>query len=1128
MDKEKLRLRQISNKYLAQGLKEKNLDSKLVYIDFAIQADKENDEAMYHKAHLFYEKSNYEDANKYYNKALEINPKNGTVYSEKGNTLIKLKKYDEAYNCYDEALKINPKNSDAYYGKEYALIHSKKYDEKIKFYNGVLRINPKNEKTLYKLGYTLYKVGKNKEAIDCYIKLLEICPKNEILGNHENYDYNSFALFKLGKYEEAIKYCDKFLDKNPKNNTVWNYKGNALSNLGRYDGAIECYKKSLEIKPEDENAWYNIGYYLYKLSKYEDTLKYFQKTLEINSKDASAWEYQGNAFLKLGKYWDAIKCYDKYIEINPESFEVLKNRKNAIFLNNELNDRILILTKNKNELIKRVIHNLENSNIVLKNILHFLLSSDSYLVYSDRIGLLSKLEDYETILFDLKQKKDKFEKYFNDLVETSLNELNALRNKIENFNKELIERHMKEYDFLFKKSTFDLDREQKTAIIIDDRHNLVVAGAGSGKTEVLITKIAYLVERKIEPDRILALAFNEKAVSDIKNRLNKRFGIEVKVKTFHSFGNEVLSKPKLRFENEIEFGKFINKLYTKAEEEPSFQDKLRDYMLHFGEEEIKQECEFETKEKWYQYMRGLTYTTLDRTPVKSEAERTIFNFLFTHKINQEDIKFEYEPLSLKMLNYRDKNNEIKILRPDFLMLDYNIIIEHWAIDERGQVPKWFKPGYQENMKLKKEIFKNHKEYSLMETNFGEYKENNFINNFENELIKRIKRKYPDQVLDFTPIGYSELVEKVWENCIDWMKENPKYIATFIKKAKTNGLNPEKILERLETEKWSPKQKAFAVLALVIYRDYENELKQTNQIDFSDMINHAIDELKTNKSLYEKSFDHILIDEYQDISRQRYRLIKALMAKNCNCKLFCVGDDWQSIMGFTGSNLEYFINFQSYFDHPEITYLSRNYRSIQSIVGAGAELIKNNGGQLQKQTIANNRHEMKICVYKYPHNALTYNQQTLEHFVNKVKEYQMNGYSPQDIMILYRARNEKTKGLLDQIIDYAKFNNVSIKKDTQDRSYSPLRTIHTSKGLEAKIVILLCVDKGLYGFPSEIDDPTIFEPAMCVKIVDKEAEERRLFYVAITRSKENVIIYTQKDNESKFLDEIQKYIEIIEF
>lgn len=791
--------------------------------------------------------------------------------------------------------------------------------------------------------------------------------------------------------------------------------------------------------------------------------------------------------------------------------------------------KILDLTRNKDELTKRVINELETSNKEIKNILNYLICADTYLIYSDRTGVLSKLEEYKLILFRLKQKKEIFEKYFNDIVETSINEVNISLNTIENFNKNLIERRKKEYDILFKRSNTDLNDEQKTAIITDDKHNLVVAGAGSGKTEVLITRIAYLVLRKqekISSGRILALAFQNKAGKEIEERLNKKFGIEVKIKTFHSFGYEILSKPKLKFDTDNEYNKFISELYKKAEKEPIFQNKLLDYMLHFGDEEvIKHESDFKTKNEWYQYIQNLTYTTLDGTKVKSEGERTIFNFLFTHKINERYINFRYEHPA-EWMNYKTEKDEIKTPRPDFFLPEYNIYIEHWAIDEKGNVPKWFDQDYNKGMNAKKEKFKQQDKYSLIETSYGEYKKNDFIDGFKNKLIKDIKRKYPDKDFVFNEMGYSEIVKRVWLNCKESMERNPKDIANFITKAKTNGLTSEKILERLEKEVWSPKQKAFAELALIIYFEYEKELKSTNQIDFSDMINQAIVELETNELLYENSFDHILIDEYQDISKQRYRLIKALMAKNPNCKLFCVGDDWQSIMGFSGSNLNYFIKFQDYFDHPARTDLSINYRSIKSIVDTGAELIKYNGdGQLKKQTIANNNQEKKIFVFSYQHkNTLTYHQQIAEHCVNMIKEYQMNGYSPQDIMILYRSRKIQ---LLNRIKEYADFNNVNIKFDSKSPHHSPLMTVHKSKGLQAKIVFILSVDRGLYGFPSEIEDPFIFEPAMDIKITNKEEEERRLFYVAITRSKEDVIIYTQKDNESMFLDEIQKYIEVIE-
>ncbi|MCX9026014.1 MAG: UvrD-helicase domain-containing protein [Candidatus Methanoperedens sp.] len=880
----------------------------------------------------------------------------------------------------------------------------------------------------------------------------------------------------------------------------------------------------------------NINENIFILTKRRDELTY----KVINEIETSNQQLKNN--LKHLKDADTFLIYSVRADLLGK-LEDLRNSLHCLKLKNEKFEKYF------NDLIETSINEVMSYKITIENfnkelierrkkeyefLLKHLKDADTFLIYSVRADLLSKLEDFRNTLHHLKSKNEKFEKYFNDFIETSINEVIAFKITIDNFNKELVERRKKEYEFLFNKSTVGLNDEQKTAIITDDKHNLVVAGAGSGKTEVLITRIAYLALRKQEtvaPNRILALAFQNKAAKEIEERLNKRFGIEVKIKTFHSLGLEVLTNaslnPKLKFNGdnfESGYNEFMAELYKKAENEPSFQNKLLDYMLYFGDnEQIKQESDFEKKDEWYQYMQNLVYTALNGTKVKSEGERTILNFLFTHKINGKYIKVLYENPA-EWMNYKNEKGELKTPKPDFFLPEYNIYIEHWAINERGNVPEWFDKDYRKGMNAKIDGFKQQKKYSLIETTYGEFKSNNFIGHFENKVIKEIRRKYPDQDFVFTEMGYSEIVERVWKNCKESMKRNPKDIANFITKAKTNGLTPEKILERLKNEIWSPKQKTFAELALVIYKEYEKQLRLTNEIDFSDMINLAIVELEKNGSLYENSFDHILIDEYQDISPQRYRLINALMEKNRNCKLFCVGDDWQSIMGFTGSNLEFFVKFQDYFDHPARTDLSVNYRSIKSIVDAGAELIKyNDDGQLKKQTIANNNDEKKILVFSsLIENKWNYYQQVACHCVNTVREYINKGYAPEDIRILYRIGNPY---LETKIFEYAKFNNILIQKNSPNPRSIKLMTVHKSKGLQAKVVFLLCVDKGLYGFPCEIEDPFIFEPAMYKRLNNKEEEERRLFYVAITRSKEDIIIYTQKDNESMFLNEIKKYTEI---
>ncbi len=341
----------------------------------------------------------------------------------------------------------------------------------------------------------------------------------------------------------------------------------------------------------------------------------------------------------------------------------------------------------------------------------------------------------------------------------------------------------------------------------------------------------------------------------------------------------------------------------------------------------------------------------------------------------------------------------------------------------------------------------------------------------------------------------------------------KHIVNYIKNAKTYYLTPEKIRKRLSKEKWIREQITFSQVALKIYEDYQNELKSSGHIDFEDMINITIESLKNSPELLKGNYDHILVDEYQDISRQRYELIKTIMEKNQNCKLFCVGDDWQSIMSFAGSDPEFFINFDKYFNHPARTDLTFNYRSIKSIVETGNELIKYNGEQqLSKKVIANNEQIAPINVFYLMHKEnykWKYYKQMVEDCIERIKYHLDNGYESDEIMVLTRiTKNPVYKGIFDE---YVNNNNISFS------------SIHKSKGLQSKIVFLLDMKEGVYGFPCQLHNSIIFEPARMEIMSDKIAEERRLFYVAVTRAKEKLYVYSQKSNPSRFLNEMGKYV-----
>ncbi len=360
------------------------------------------------------------------------------------------------------------------------------------------------------------------------------------------------------------------------------------------------------------------------------------------------------------------------------------------------------------------------------------------------------------------------------------------------------------------------------------------------------------------------------------------------------------------------------------------------------------------------------------------------------------------------------------------------------------------------------------------------------------------------------------------------------LINFITSAKTYGLSPINVKGRLEKRKWSAKQIAFGNLVLPIFTEYEELLHLEDKIDFEDMINKATAELENNQNLRANVYDHILIDEYQDISAQRYNLIKVMMERNPNCKLFCVGDDWQSIMGFSGSNINYFVRFAEYFEDPAITIISTNYRSNRTIVDAGADLIKDNTScQVQKPTKANNSQTKSIKVLRSPHKKdyeYKYHQQIAEDCINRIVEYLENGYAPTDILVLTRCMRTRTRfgyrylPTIQIIKELAEVNNLDvIHQNWESPRGIRLLTAHSSKGLEAKVVFIINGTKDIFGFPCEIEDSNIYELARTnYPPQDNLEEERRLFYVAMTRAKDELYIYTWEPAMSNFLTEIEEH------
>jgi len=766
----------------------------------------------------------------------------------------------------------------------------------------------------------------------------------------------------------------------------------------------------------------------------------------------------------------------------------------GFFISRDIDDKISELTTKKDETIKRikvqVCEELESIGKQFEKI----KNSGTYLIHPVKEQYLESLNSFEEDLSFL----DKSKVLEQEFVSSKKEELVRYRLKVLEYNREFIKQRKKDYSYLWNKGLLSLDEEQKVAIITDDKYNLVVAAAGSGKTEVLITRIAYLIARKpdrVQPERILAIAYQRKAKEEIEQRLRDRYDIRnINIRTFHKLGKDILEKAGREFRrrdiiDENKKHETIKGIFEqKIKSEPDFYKLFLQYAKTLHDKEAEED--FRTKEETLAYAHERPSFSIDNTCVSSRAEKEILDFFLTHKLNGKPIAIKYEP-------------DVDKFRPDFYLPEYDLFIEHWALNEKGEVPKWFSQSteeYKKSMEMKKKWFSEH-DKMLVETFTHEYDEDNpdkFIESLKSHVIKKLQAQYKVD-FEFAPKNYEEIVEVAWgpyKNPID-------DIVNFITIAKTHGLTPTGIAEKLRSRSWTRKQFAFSNLAVRVHSVYEEELQKHGKIDFEDMINNAISDLTHDKSLYADVFDHILIDEYQDISAQRYKLIKKLLERNPKCKLFCVGDDWQSIMGFSGSNLNFFINFEQFFENPAVTRLSTNYRSTKSIVDGGADLIKNNGNcQIQKATMSNRKEVRAISVFSLTHRKefeRQYYRQTAEDCLNRIAEYLKKGYDAGEILVLSRymrtrvGRGYKFLSIVETFLEKAKENGIKVACENADTQNSVrLLTVHKSKGLEAKVVFILNVIKDIYGFPCEIDDPSIYEPAReNYPQQEQKEEERRL-------------------------------------
>ena len=766
-----------------------------------------------------------------------------------------------------------------------------------------------------------------------------------------------------------------------------------------------------------------------------------------------------------------------------------KHRQKSEARNNSCNELIFeiddilceaeTLLNNNTELISPEI------KISLQNKASLFLTS----IQSNRIKPLKRAKNYKTLLS--KQKE------LSTLIQSFNSNIASHNNLVSN------EKAKEVYSVIGDVEGKKLDNQQLNCISKNIHNHLIIAGAGTGKTTTVVGKIKYLLKtNQYCPKDILVLSFTHASATEMNKRIHKETGENIAASTFHKLGMQIITtvegkKPKIttlnltKFIKEQLFYNLQNKHYLKL---------LNHYLL-YKYIPYKSEFDFNSQQEYVEYLKINPPITLRHEEVKSYGELYIANFLY-----ENGIEYCYEaPYKIDTVN-----EEYGQYHPDFYLPEHDIYIEYFGINRAGEVPPYFnsKPGmtpsetYRASMQWKRELHK---------TNQTKMIECYAYEEFEDILIENLKNQLENNEIKLSPKSPEELWQEIQNENSSVLDGFIELFETLINLIKSNNYTFKAV--RNMVKRRENKNKNLTILSLLepIYQAYCQYLGDNQEIDFTDMINLATKYIQDGK--FKNPYSYVIVDEYQDISKARYLLLKALRESK-DYDLFCVGDDWQSIYRFAGSDIGYVLNFSKYWGPTEISKIETTYRFSQNLIDITGQFIMCNPMQIKKNIKGKSQSK------SFPLSAVSgYNDYyAVEFMVNCLDDLPLNstvyfiGRYSFDVNIL--KENSKLKCHYDNqsaktIVTY--INRKDLKME--------FLTAHKSKGLQADYVFIINNKNSKIGFPSKVQEAPILELLLDNCDTYPFAEERRLFYVAMTRAKKKVILLTVENKESIFFKEI---------
>ena len=671
--------------------------------------------------------------------------------------------------------------------------------------------------------------------------------------------------------------------------------------------------------------------------------------------------------------------------------------------------------------------------------------------------------------------------------------------------------HKEYFDTLL---AYPLDEQQRNAIVTLGENVLVIAAAGSGKTSTIVAKTHYLVNKlNIDPRRILVVTYTRKAAEELQTRVGVA-GVECT--TFHKHAIDTLGSIKGERPTICE-SNTLNKLFESLiHKNPDIES----VFFHFQTVQktlLQYDYNYKSYKEYLQALREYgkmaPYRDMDNKIcyVKSRQEMEI-----TVILTELGLNFRYE----ENYEFSTSSSKFRQYKPDFTIhykkdgRDNVIYLEHFGVNEDGNVPLWFGDGkhggwvkanreYNESIHWKKQLHEENDTTLIYTTSADFY--NGIVSARE-----RIVSLLNEHNIPTNPLSVEQKTKKLAVPLSRSIESLIKLVSGFIALIKANNRTVSELIESIPENDINKVRNTFLLKHLIqpLYDHYQESLEKNKECDFTDCLLQAAD-LLNKKQIY--NYDYILVDEFQDMSMDKYVYLNSLRRKNPRTRIFCVGDDWQSIYRFSGSDISLFSQFEKFNGKTEELKIEATHRFGEPLLQRSSEFILKNPAQKEKTLKSDKGRETFLAFAGYENEAGE--RAIIEKQVARL---------PQDsrIYIVSRYRYDLGKVFPEVANKISGENGSAIDLTIAGRKVQAL-TAHSSKGLEADYVFLINCNSGYddFGFPSQVSDDPILEYVLSRSDSYDHAEERRVFYVAITRAKRASYVLYDKQYPSLFVTEL---------